>query len=141
MICVADSREQQILPLEPFKYVVKKLEVADYSVVGLENKIAIEKKSLDDLCACVGRERQRFDRMVARLRNYEYAAIVVTADWSQIDLKSYRGTLTPTQIYGALMGWALTAKVPIIFAGDHIRAGKLVARLLYVAANRIHRQK
>jgi len=78
--------------------------------------------------------------MVEKLRAYEYRAIVVTSDWSNIDLKLYRGTLTPNQIHGALMSWALSCDVSIIFAGDHGRAGVLVARLLWVAANKCHRE-
>jgi len=138
--CVIDSREQNPLPLNPLKTIVKKLDVADYSAVGYENKIAIEKKSLDDLCACVGRERERFDRMVKRLLDYEYRAIVVTDDWSKIDLKQYHGTLTPIQIYAAIMGWAMTANVPIMFMGSHQRAGLAVARMIYIAVNREYRK-
>ena len=134
--CVIDSREWNPLPLSPLKTIVKKLDVADYSAVGFENKIAIEKKSLDDLCACVGRERARFDRMVKRLLDYEYRAIVVTDDWSKIDLKQYYGKLTPTQIYSAIMAWAMTAQVPIMFMGSHQRAGLAVARMIYIAVNR-----
>lgn len=138
--CVIDSREQVPLPLEPLRHIVKKLDCADYSVVGLEDKIAIEKKSLNDLCACVGRERRRFDAMVERLKKYEFRAIVVTADWSDIDLKRYHGQLTPTQVYGALMGWAMSCNVPIMFMGDHHRAGIAVARMLWVASQRIKRR-
>jgi len=138
--CVIDSREQDPLPLSPLKTIVKKLDVADYSAVGYENKIAIEKKSLNDLCACVGRERARFDRMVKRLLDYEYRAIVVTDDWSKIDLKQYYGTLTPTQVYGAIMAWAMTAQVPIMFMGSHERAGLAVARMIYIAVSREQRK-
>jgi len=140
LTAVIDSREQNPLPLDPLKTVIKKLEVADYSAVGYENKIAIEKKSLNDLCACVGRERERFDRMVKRLLNYEYRAIVVTDDWSKIDLKQYHGTLTPIQIYSAIMAWAMTAQVPIMFMGSHQRAGLAVARMIYIAVNRERRK-
>lgn len=140
VIGIIDTREQNPLPLDPLKTIIKKLDVADYSAVGYENKIAIEKKSLDDLCACVGRERERFDRMVKRLLDYEYRAIVVTDDWSKIDLKQYHGTLTPIQIYAAIMGWAMTANVPIMFMGSHQRAGLAVARMIYIAVNREHRK-
>ena len=137
---ICDSREWNPLPLDPLKTITKKLDVADYSAVGYEHKIAIEKKSLNDLCACVGRERERFDRMVKRLLEYEYRAIVVTDDWSKIDLKQYYGALTPTQVYSAIMAWAMTSNVPIMFMGSHQRAGLAVARMIYIAANREHRK-
>lgn len=137
---ICDSREQQPLPLDPLKVITKKLDVADYSAVGYEQLIAVEKKSLNDLCACVGRERERFDRMVKRLVEYPYRAIVVTDDWSKIDLKQYHGTLTPIQVYSAIMAWAMTANVPIMFMGTHQRAGLAVARMIYIAINRERRK-
>lgn len=141
VVAIVDSREQTPLDLSPLSHIVKGLPTADYSVVGAENLIAFERKSLNDLIGCIGHGRSRFERMLDRLREYPYRAIVVEADWSSIDLKSYRGTLHPNAVYGTLMGWAMSCNVPIMFMGDRKRAGLAMARLIWVAANRIHRQK
>jgi len=141
VVAIQDSREQTPLDLAPLKVVVKGLPTADYSVESFEDKIAIERKSLQDLIGCIGHGRERFERMLERLREYPFRAIVVEADWSHIDLKQYRGAMHPNAIYGTLMSWAMSSNVPIMFMGDRKRAGLAVARLLWVAANKCYREQ
>lgn len=140
VIAITDTREKLQLDLSPLETEVKGLKVGDYSVLGMEDEIAIERKSLGDLIVCVTHERERFDRNIEKLKKYKYKAIVVEADWCAIDMKQYRSVVEPAAVYGSLMGWALY-DISIIFAGDRIRAGKMVARLLWVAANRINRDR
>ncbi len=135
IVCITDSREQRPVDLAPLRSMVKALDAGDYSVLGLEHKIAVERKSLSDLVMCVGRERARFERELQRLMAYETKAIVVEADWAHIELKQYRGLVEPNAVLGSLMGW-VAAGVPIVMAGDAPRAGKFIARLLFTAARR-----
>ena len=58
---VVDTREQRPLDLTPLKSVPGTLATGDYSVRGLEHVVAIERKSLDDLLGCIGRDRARFE--------------------------------------------------------------------------------
>ena len=78
---VVFSREQLPLDLPPLNTVNGTLTTGDYSVSGLEDVIAVERKSLPDLVACVGRERERFDREVQRLQAYPVRAIVIESTW------------------------------------------------------------
>lgn len=139
VIAVQDSREQRPVDLSPLKVIVKKLDVADYSVEGFEDMIAIERKSLSDMIGCITHERERFERMLEKLSTYPYKAIVIEADWANIDLKQYRGQTHQNSIYGTLMAWAMSYNVSLLFSGDASRAGKMIARGLWVCANRIHR--
>ena len=54
---IIDTREQLPVDLDPLQSVVRTLDLADYSWVGGEHICRIERKSLGDLLACVGRER------------------------------------------------------------------------------------
>lgn len=111
------------------------LATGDYSLVGLEHVVAIERKSLDDLVACVGRERERFDREVQRLLSYPTRAIVVESDWICIEMQKYRSKVTPSAVIGSMMGW-IAMGLPIIMAGNHERAGTYISRMLFTAARR-----
>jgi hypothetical protein len=64
---VVDSREQRPLDLAPLRTVPGTLTTGDYSVCGLEHVVAIERKGLSDLLSCIGGERARFEREIARL--------------------------------------------------------------------------
>ena len=67
---VIDSREQ-----EPYTFaceVVKaKLDAGDYSVVGFEQRVAVERKSLRDFVGTVIHDYERFDRELEKLSAME----------------------------------------------------------------------
>lgn len=134
--CVIDTREQTPLDLAPLKIIHGTLDTADYSLVGLTHHVAVERKSLQDLMMCVGRERERFDREVQRLLAYPVKALVIEAHISQVELKQYRGQIHPNAALGSVMGW-MARGLPIIWAGDHQLAGRLTAKFLYITAKRI----
>jgi ERCC4-type nuclease len=144
VVAIVDTREQAPLDLSPLRVEVGTLETGDYSVRGLESVVRIERKSLGDLVACVGRERERFDREVQRLLAYEVRILVVEATWSQIESHSeampqWRGRITSSQVVGSLLGWQ-AAGLAVHLVGDHERAGRHVARLLFTIAKRRWRE-
>lgn len=139
VLVVIDTREQTPLDVSPLRSVVGTLTTGDYSIVGLENVVALERKSLDDLIACVGVERERFDREVVRLLAYPTRALIVEATWSDIEAGGWRSKVKPQAALGSLLGW-IAAGLPVVMAGDHERAGKFAARILFTAAKRRWRE-
>lgn len=101
----------------------------------MEGEVAIERKSLPDLIACVGVERERFEREIVRLLAYPTRAIVIESSWRQLELGGWRSKVTPSAALGSVLGW-VAAGVPIIMAGDHLAAGRYVSRMLFIAARR-----
>lgn len=136
---IIDSREQKPLELSPLNVEVSGLSTGDYSVRGLENIIAIERKSLDDAISCVGTQRDRFEREMMRLLAYPVRALVIESTWEEIEAGGWRGKVTPSQALGSLLGW-ISSGIPVIMAGNHDRAGKYVSRLLFTAARRRYRE-
>ena len=140
VIAIVDSREQNALNLEPLTSVTSTLPTGDYSIRGLEHVVAIERKSLDDLVGCVGRDRERFDREVQRLLAYPVRILVVESSWDAIESHEpinpqWRGKVTREAVLGSLMGWQ-AAGLSVHMAGEHQRAGKHGARMVYTVARR-----
>ena len=136
---VVDTREQQPLDLTPLRTITGTLATGDYSIAGLEHVVGIERKSLTDLLACVGQERERFDREVQRLLAYPVRALIVEASWQDIEQGEWRSEVRPQAALGSLLGW-IASGLPIVMAGDHHRAGRYVSRLLFTAARRRWRE-
>ncbi|HEY1599245.1 MAG TPA: ERCC4 domain-containing protein [Pirellulales bacterium] len=136
---VGDTREKNLLDLSPLKTVPGTLATGDYSVVGLEHIVAIERKSLSDLLGCIGTERERFDREVQRLLAYPVRALVVESTWAEINAGGWRGKVTPASVTGSVLGW-VAAGLPVMLVGDHAEAGRAVARMLFIAARRRWRE-
>lgn len=135
LVAIIDTREQAPLDLSPMRVERGTLSTADYSLKGLEGIIAIERKSLQDLIGCVGVERERFERELARLRAYPCRAVVVEATWSELQAGGWRSKVTPASAVGSVLAW-ISEGIPFLFVGNHVEAGRAVARLMFVAARR-----
>ena len=132
---IVDTREKHPLILSPLQTTRKTLITSDYSIVGLEDVIAIERKSLDDLLACCGRERERFEKEIMRLLAYPVRCLVVEATWADIAAGQWRSKLTPKVVEASLMGW-IARGLPVLLSGDHKTAGRHTARLLFLSTRR-----
>lgn len=134
---LVDTREQApldlLIPSE-----VAKLVTGDYTVKGLENLVCIERKSLPDLLGCIGRDRERFDKCIMRMRGYETKVLVIEASWSAIELGQWRSTLKPTQVKAALYSWL--KHVTVVMAGDRQNAANIISGILFSAARDRWRQ-
>jgi DNA excision repair protein ERCC-4 len=136
----ATRGEQVPLDLSPLAVEIGTLTTGDYSIRGMEHLVAVERKSLPDFLACVGRERERFDREVQRLLAFPTRALVVEATWAQVEMGSWTNSrIKPAAAIGSLLGW-IEMGLPVILAGDHERAGRYVARLLFTSARRRWRE-
>jgi ERCC4-type nuclease len=86
---VIDTREQR-----PFDFSAhpnwiggverRGLATGDYSIVGMEDILALERKSLADLIFSLTHNRTRFISACERLSEYHYRAIIVEATYEEI---------------------------------------------------------
>lgn len=121
---VRDSREQapfSFLGL-PVEVAVGALEAGDYSVAGFVRRIAVERKELGDLVGCLGAERDRFERELARLRGYDCAAVVVEAPADDLRAGRYRGKLDAGAAWQSVLAFTQRYRVPFIFCADRADA-------------------
>jgi ERCC4-type nuclease len=139
LVAVIDSREQRPLDLSPLRTRVGALATGDYSLRGLESVIAVERKGLADLLACVGQERERFHREVLRLLAYPVRALVIESTWPEIERGRWRSKINPSAALGSILNWVAMG-LPVVMASDHARAGRYVSRILFIAARRRWRE-
>ncbi len=79
----------------------------DYSIIGYELSIAIERKSLADLYSTLGQNRDRFQNEIVRLNGMHYAAIVIEAPWGEILTKPPSfSKLDPKVVYRTAIAWS-----------------------------------
>ena len=60
------------------------LKVGDYSIVGLEESIAIERKSKQDLYGSVSQSRDNFVGRLERMHGFAFSCVVVEANWHEL---------------------------------------------------------
>lgn len=130
VMAICDQQEK--LPLDLFLPTKRAhLETADYSVEGLSHLIAVERKGAD-LITCVGRDRDRFEACIKRMKGYEVRAIVLEMSWADIEAGGWRGKVTPGQVKAALYSWS--KHVSIFPAGNRVAAASIVSGILFSAA-------
>jgi DNA excision repair protein ERCC-4 len=139
ILAIVDKREQRPLDLSPLQVVKGTLATGDYSVVGLESVVALERKGLGDMLSCIGTDRERFEREVQRLMSYQVRALVIESTWAELEAGEWRSRVKPTSVIGSLLGWSAMG-LPIVMAGNHCKAGQYVSKLLYIAARRRWRE-
>ncbi len=121
MLIVVDSREQCPFSFTHERYEVQvqpgTLSVGDYSLAGLEDKVAVERKSLSDLVACLGRERERFERELMRGAALDAFAVVCEGSWLELARGEYRSQLNPHAACQSVLAFTARYRVPFLFAG------------------------
>ena len=85
-----------------------------------------------------GRERERFDRCIERLRGFELSMIVIEASEANIELKQYRGEIHPNAILGSVHDWRAMG-INIDWAGNAQTAALHISRTLFAFARRRYR--
>lgn len=127
---IIDTREQAplgfSLPCE-----TGTLYTGDYSLKGLEQFLAIERKSPGDLVGCLkGEQRARFERELSRLRGLDYGALVVESDLADLAAGHYRSRMKPKAVVQSLMAFSVRYRLPIFFCPGREYAAHVIESLL-----------
>ena len=115
----------------------RKLESGDYSVDGLEDRVAIERKSLDDWVGTVMRERSRFYRELDRLRAFEFRCVIIEASLRDVYAKRATSNANPDSILGFIAEVTVAQRVPVYLGGSRAEAQLLAAAFLKTAEKKL----
>lgn len=96
------------LPFDPRQHVYRRtLNAGDYSAIGFQERITIERKSLADAYGSFGTGRDRFEAEIVRMEQYEYAAVIIEAQWDEILLHppKHSKRMKPKTIVASVVAW------------------------------------
>lgn len=143
-LIVQDTREQT-----PYKFpaewlVIKKaLPSGDYSVLGHEHIIAVERKSLPDLAGCIF--TQRFKNELERLRSYQHAFLVIESSIYKIENLLQKicrhSKAKPASIIGYLQSIPLLYGVHVLYLENRETSERYTAALLEKYTRFLMREK
>jgi ERCC4-type nuclease len=138
---IVDSREQLAFDFTPPKRkefddggtLVLGLKEGDYTV-ALDSaqplSIRVERKSEGDLFGVCGFGRERFEKELERLRQYEYRALVIECSASGIYRGFDRSQIPGKTVMASVLAWSVQFGVHVIFAGSRSMARAITQRLL-----------
>lgn len=105
---VQDTREQ--LPIfKPAEWIVNKgLKTGDYSVVGMEELVTIERKSIHDLFGTLGKGRRRFENELKRMKKtMKWFGMMIEGCEDKVMRKQEYSTMVVNQIYHAVSSFEI----------------------------------
>ena len=131
---IIDTREQQPWSFDNYAVANHKLDAGDYSIQGLENILAIErKKSVNEIANNI--TESRFEDAIIRLSNHKYAFILLEFEienilhypigsnlpkrlWDKVKIK-------PAFLMKHVLDWQLLYGIKVIFCGSASNAEKI----------------
>ena len=130
MIIVVDSREKDEYTFGDIVTIKQKLDAGDYSVAGLEDRIAIERKNIDDFVGTVIYHQHRFHEELVLLSHMDFSAIIVEASLKDILDHRYKSGVLPISVIGATVAIMVEYRIPIIFCGNRQLACHMTQSIL-----------
>jgi DNA excision repair protein ERCC-4 len=135
---IVDTREQTPLPFTRLESIPGTLTSGDYSVAGLEDLFAIERKSIGDLVGCcAGSNRERFERELHRLRGFHFARLLVVGSPDDISDGAYHSRIKPQSVWATLHAFEARFDLPVVFQPSPEVAGAWVETLAYWFAREV----
>lgn len=124
MTVVIDSREQCPWLFHGYgvETVREGLPSGDYSVEGYQDRIALERKSLDDLVGSFSAGRDRFEREMVRLSALEFSAVIVEASAEDVVRHRYKSRMHPNAVLQTCFSWTVRHGIPFLFCGSRRHA-------------------
>lgn len=144
MTLTIDTREPWPHPWAPFFPAGTTLErttmeTGDLCVAALPDGATVERKTVPDFLAAIGRERKRFDLELRRARYCGSFVIIVEGTLGDVLAANHaRGLLSEAAIAGTIASWTRRG-APILFAGGARSAADLAHRFLTGQVREIER--
>ena len=138
MQIITDTREQ--LPYAFENSEVGTIPVGDYSILGLENCIAIERKELNDLIGCLTTGRERFERELFKGKALDYFALVVEASLSDLVRHTYTSKMEPKAAIQSLLAFSIRYRLPVWFCESREYGQSITESLLLKYARELEKK-
>lgn len=130
---VVDNREPKEggwIPFLSLPYIRGTVKTGDLSIAGLEDKIAIERKTLSDLITCLSHQRSRFEEELRRSQGLDFFCVIIESNLADVAAGNYRSGMIPSSAWESIAALSTRYKVPFIFAGTAEMAAKYAESLL-----------
>jgi ERCC4-type nuclease len=113
------------------KTATRGLKTGDYSILGMENEIAIERKSVPDIIGTITRGRQRFERELERMTELKFSAVIVEGDWQTVMKHTLKNTqMNPASIDSTIIAWQMRYATQWVFRPTRFTAMKTAWKFL-----------
>ena len=135
-VVLVDTREQTPFDFSRFsgwfaRVEKKALKVGDYTIAGLENVCAVERKDLADLIHSFTMDRPAFINRLRFLSCLPHRLLVISAALSQVKSPYAYSNINPNRILQSLIAVLAGLNIPFLCTETHELGEEVVASYLY----------
>ena len=134
-----DTREQLPFAWKGVECQTATLQCGDYSIIGMEQVVCVERKSFADFYGCLTDGRERFENSLHRLAAVRYPLVVIEASMSDL-LSRYTyvaaggvestSQVPPLVAQNSLLSWQARYRVPMLLCGERSAASRMTLQHL-----------
>jgi ERCC4-type nuclease len=136
-VIVTDRREQRPLVFRRLRSVPGALYSGDYSIEGMQDSFAVEKKTVEELPGIFSTDRERFAHECLRLRGCAFRRLLVIGRRADVDAGRYHSKMTPRAILNSLAAFEVRYDLPIVWTPTPEAAALLVESWCYWFAREV----
>jgi len=130
-VIVCDTREQSPWSFsDAVETVVGTLHTGDYSLLGFEGSVCVERKSLNDWVQTIIHERERFERELARMATFDFRCVIVEGSYADVRDHLYTSQAHPSSVFGLSVCLMVDYGVPVLYCHDRAIASRVAERIL-----------
>ena len=137
-VVAVDTREQLPYSWEGVECQVKTLSAGDYSIIGMEQVVCVERKSFADFYGCLTAGRERFENDLHRMASCRYPVVVVEADLTRLLMPfTYAqaggiatSLVPPLVAQNSLLSWQARYRIPFILCGERSGGSRMTIQHL-----------
>ena len=132
-IILCDTREPDPSPWEQYfsvRAVRGTLATGDYTLLGCETSVSIERKTIDDLIACFCDQRERFVRELQRFQAIPARFIICEGRYEDLLAGRYRSQMKPKSAFESGVALMVRFGIPLLMAGGVQTAACLCESIL-----------
>ncbi len=133
IVIVIDSREPLIGSWGDYftgPSVRAALQTGDYSLLGCEDMISIERKALGDLISCFTVERERFVKELKRFQAIPHRWVIVEGSYPDLLSGNYHSNMIPKSAWESCVALMVRYQIPVIMASDTETSARLCESVL-----------
>jgi DNA excision repair protein ERCC-4 len=108
----------------------KRLRIGDYSLLGMEDEVVVERKTVPDLVRSIIQERKDFIKKCERLSAFKKKCLVIEGSLSTVKTPYEESQAHPNAVLGSLLAVQERWNIPIHFLDDFLLAEEFVASML-----------
>lgn len=115
------------------------LEAGDYSIIGMERVVCVERKSFADFYGCLTDGRERFENSLHRLAAVRYPLVVLEFAMSDLlrpfTYVAHGGIPTPSGLnplvaQNSYLSWQSRYRIPMLLCGERSAASRMTLQHL-----------